>query len=428
MDEAFLHFVWKHQYFNKQDLQTNDGLSLEIIHPGNHNRDAGPDFSHAKLRMGKLLWTGSVEIHLNASDWHRHGHQKDLAYDAVILHVVWQNDIVVHRTDGTEIPFIELKTKVRQSVFHNYRNLFSSTEQLLCTRFIGDIPRVQVCAMLDSTLLKRMERKANEILEKHKSNQADWEETAYQVLLKSFGFNKNNEAFEALAKELPLKALKKHGDNLLQVEALLFGMAGFLSEEPSDDYMKLLCREYNFLSEKYGLKCNALRKYNWKFLRMRPANFPTLRLAQLATMIVKVDNIFSALLYTETVKDLCNYLEITPSDYWQNHYHFSKPSKKHIAEMGIASVEGIMINTVAPLMVAYGIFRDDNDWLEKAISLLQTVPAEKNSVVERVKSAGISPENAYDTQAMIELYRNFCVPRKCLDCQIGTHILKPSEG
>jgi hypothetical protein len=427
MDEAFLHFVWQHQYYNKSDLITADGHKVEVYQPGHYNTNAGPDFLNARIKIGDLLWNGSIEIHVLSEDWFHHKHHLNLVYDSVVLHVVWQGEKRAHRTDATEIPVVYLKTRIPQTVFQKYQSLIGSMDHLPCSKFLKDIPDVVSQNMLDHVLVERLERKASELLDMHDYNAGDWEETAYQVLLKSFGFQKNSELFHKLGKILPLKILKRHRDKVLQVEALLFGMAGFLKGKAGDDYQDALQKEFTFLCKKYGLEDDIIEPHLWKFMRMRPANFPTIRLAQLAVLIVQSDNIFSSLVYGGSVTSILNYLCVKPGNYWREHYYFGKKTQRHSADLGESGMEGIIINAVVPLMAAYGIHTDDHIWIERAIQLLEQIKPEKNSIVRRVSDSGIRVEKACDSQAAIELYKNYCSRKKCLQCKIGTFILKPDD-
>ncbi|MCC5928402.1 MAG: DUF2851 family protein [Cyclobacteriaceae bacterium] len=427
MDESFLHFVWQHQYYNKSDLTTADGHKVEVYQPGHYNTNAGPDFLNARIKIGDLIWNGSIEIHVMSEDWFNHKHHLNMVYDSVVLHVVWQGDRRAQRTDNTDIPTVFLKTRVPQSIFKKYQNLLGSIDHLPCSQFISNIPEVILQNMLDHVLIQRLERKASEIISLYESNAGDWEETAYQILLKSFGFQKNSELFHKLGRALPLKILKRHRDKIVQVESLLFGMAGFLKGKPGDDYHENLQKEFAFLCQKYGLEDRIIEPHLWKFMRMRPANFPTLRLAQLAVLIVQSDNIFSSLVYAGSVRSILNYLCINPGNYWREHYYFGKKTQKHSADLGEAGMEGIIINAVVPLMAAYGMHTDDHSWIEGAIQLLEQIRPENNSIVQRVSSSGIQVGKACDSQAAIELYKNYCTKRKCLHCKIGTYILKPED-
>ncbi|MTI31031.1 DUF2851 family protein, partial [Xanthovirga aplysinae] len=287
MREQFLHFVWRYQYFEKGSLRTVHGIDVQIFQPGISNKDAGPDFAQAKIKLGNMAWHGDVEIHYKSSDWKLHGHERDAAYNKVILHVVWENDKQVYRKDGTPIPTVELKGRVSKTLISRYKKLLSNFDAIPCASQIEDVDEIFGLSTLDQALIQRLEQKANFVLELLGVNQLDWEETTYQLLAQNFGFKVNKEPFWELSRKLPLKVIIKHGDNLMQVEALLFGTAGFLNQNLKDTYFQSLKREFGFLGRKYQLFDQVMEIHQWKFLRMRPANFPTLRIAQLASFLYK---------------------------------------------------------------------------------------------------------------------------------------------
>ena len=294
MKESFLHYIWQFQYFNKEALVTSDGISLQVFSTGILNSNAGPDFQNAKVKIGDIEWAGSVEIHIKSSEWNDHQHFKDAAYDTVVLHVVWINDKPVLRSDGTSIPTLELKSRVDQALINSYKNLMESSNEIACAKILPIVDSLLIRSMLDSALVQRLETKADLVVEILKRNTHDWEQTTYELLAKNFGFKINSEPFQQLSRSLPYKLLLKHSDNLIQLEALLFGQAGFLEIEPGDEYYILLKREYKILKAKYSL-VQRVKKSQWRFLRLRPANFPTIRIAQFASLIFhsKNLNIFS---------------------------------------------------------------------------------------------------------------------------------------
>lgn len=427
MQEAFLHYVWQYQYFDKHDLRTVQGDSLQVIRPGLLNANAGPDFSDAKVKISDMAWAGSVEIHIRSSDWKAHHHQSDRAYDNVILHVVWEDDDPVVREDGTVIPTLEIRGRVSPEMLLQYRKLVSSGFSIPCRQLLPTVPEVVRNSMLDRTLVERLETKAQEIHALLKLNQGDWEETCYQLLARNFGFKVNAEPFLQLARSLPYKFLQKHMDKPLQVEAMLFGVAGFLSEKASFEYYRQLRREYALLKAKYQLQRSELSASQWKFLRLRPANFPSLRLAQFASLIVNRRNIFSQIINTDDLPALREWFTVPLSEFWNTHYSFKKRGQRHVSSIGDASIANIAINTIAPVLVAYGKYKDAEMFIARAEDLLKQVRAEENNITRTWAETGWEVKNAFDSQALIQLFNSYCIPRQCLNCTIGAMLLKPAE-
>lgn len=426
MHESFLHYIWQFQYFNKDNLCTAEGEEISVLHPGLVNTHAGPDFSQAKIKIGSIDWVGTVEIHTQASLWNQHRHAGDSAYDNVVLHVVWQNDKPVFRSDGTALPTVELKGRVDEELLLQYRKLVDSGFSIPCTHSFSQVPDIIKFSMLDRAVIHRLERKAREVETLLQQNQGDWEETTYQLIARNFGFKVNNEPFLQLAKNLPYKTIRKHLSFPLQVEALLFGQAGMLEKEAiKDPYYLDLKREYKILSAKYALELSRLKVSQWRFLRLRPANFPTLRIAQLAALLGAHPHLFSLIKDTHDMATLKALFAVTQGEYWKDHYRFGMKAKSFVSEVGESSRENILINSVAPLLVAYGRQYDDTTFTDRAIELLQALPAEKNKILHSWSALGWSVKNAFDTQGLIELYNSFCTPRQCLQCGIGISLLKP---
>jgi hypothetical protein len=426
MKESFLHYIWQFQYFNKEALVTSDGISLQVFSTGILNPDAGPDFQNAKVKIGDIEWVGSVEIHIKSSEWNDHQHFKDAAYDTVVLHVVWINDKPVLRSDGTSIPTLELKLRVDQSLINSYKKLMESSNEIACAKMLPIVDSLLIRSMLDSALVQRLETKADLVVEILKRNTHDWEQTTYELLAKNFGFKINSEPFQQLSRSLPYKLLLKHSDNLIQLEALLFGQAGFLEIEPGDEYYILLKREYKILKAKYSL-VQGVKKSQWRFLRLRPANFPTIRIAQFASLIFHSKNLFSKIMEAENASTLKKIVNVEQSDYWQQHYQFNKKSTSTIAPLGQLSIYNLIINSVAPILVAYGQFNSNQALVDRAIELLQSIEPENNAIIRMWNALNVKPGNAHDSQALIELHNSYCMPKRCLDCRIGASIIKPSK-
>jgi hypothetical protein len=424
MQERLLHFIWQFQYFNKQGLGTIGLEQVNIVHPGYANRNAGPDFLNAKIEIDGILWSGNVEIHVNSSDWEAHNHHLDEAYNNVMFHVVWENDKNIFRKDGTSIPTLELKHKTRPSLLKKYNDLINNPDKTPCGNSFREVKEISVMSMIDRAFMQRVEHKTEWIHQILDDKKGDWEEIAYQALAKNMGFKINSEAFLLLAKSLPYKILGKHNDQPLQIEALLFGQAGFLDELFDDHYYKVLQKEYEFLSHKYSLRDKKLSRFQWKFMRMRPANFPTIRLAQLAALLMKNNNLFGLMRDFANKKHLETALMAVQSGYWQEHYDFGKTAKRINHGITKEGAANIMINTAAPLLIAYGKATDNQHFVDKAIDLLSEIPAENNHIMTMWKDMGVNIKNAFDSQGLLELFNDFCSKKRCIHCNIGMQLLQ----
>ena len=422
MNEEFLHYIWKFKLFNQLDLITIDNEQVEIIKVGQHNSDAGPDFFNAKIKVGDTLWAGNVEVHINASDWQKHNHQNDNAYDNIILHVVFNADIVLKRISGETIPTIELKDKISEKVIQNYLYFKSNKDWIPCEKQIAAVPPFIVNSTIDKLLLERLERKSKTIIDNLALNTNNWEETFYQLLARNFGFKTNAEPFELLAKSLPSLIIAKHKSSLLQIEALLFGQAGFLDEHYEDAYLQKLQNEYVFLKQKYKLK--SIDKHLWKFLRLRPVNFPTIRISMFANLIYTSTHLFSKIIEMESYNELKKLMNVEASVYWHTHYIFDKESKHKIKHLGNDSINTILINTIVPFLFVYGKQKDNEKYVERALKFLEQTEGEKNSIITKWKVLGISAETAYSTQALLQLKNEYCTNKKCLNCSVGNYLLK----
>jgi len=426
MHESFLYYVWQFQYFDKKDLKTTDGEIIEVFKTGILNSDSGPDFSNAKIRIGNLDWAGTVEIHTKASAWHEHHHDDDKAYDNVVLHVVWQNDKPVFRADGSVMPTLELQSLVKDSLILEYRTLVNSPTSIPCEKSFSSVSELVRISMMDKALMQRLEAKAGQVIQLYKHNENDWEEITYQLLARNFGFKVNYDPFFQLSQAVPFKILLKHGDSLLQMEALLFGQAGFLDHALKHEYMKLLQREYQLLAGKYNLSSMQLNNASWKYLRLRPANFPTIRIAQFAAVYSANKNLFSRIIEAENLPDLKALFNVTTSEYWHHHYRFGHKTVRSLSGLGESSIDNLIINTVIPMLVAYGKQKDEQHFIDRAVNFLQQIQSESNKITRTWVDLGATVKSAFDSQALIELNNNFCLKRKCLSCTIGNSILKPS--
>ena len=430
MSESFLHYLWQFQYFDKRELKTTSGEPLQIFATGLKNMHAGPDFYHARIGIGNMEWVGGVEIHDKASGWIDHKHDQDDAYENVVLHVVWEQDEVVKRKDGSLLPALQLRERVDESLLFKYDKLMNNLDIIPCATSLGNVGHLVMLSTVERAVCERLERKAATVLSMYRRNNNDWEETCYQLLAANFGFKVNADPFSQLSLALPYKILLKHADKREQLEALLFGMAGFLDRGPEDAYHELLQREFTLLRQKYTLAGAVLNRAQWKFLRLRPANFPTLRLAQFASLLQGERNIFSKILEVRNYAELKQLFSVRQSAYWMDHYNFGKPFnrtvKEHTFGMGDSSVESIIINAVVPLLAAYGKYKDEQAFMDRALDILQQLPAEKNTILKRWADSRIVVNNAFDSQGLIELFNNFCLKRKCLECNTGASLINPN--
>jgi hypothetical protein len=425
MQEAFLHYIWQFQYFNKSALTTTTDEAITVFHPGYRNIHSGPDFSNARIKIGHIEWIGHVEIHIHSSGWIEHHHESDAAYDNVILHVVWAEDKVIARKDHSSLPTLELKPRVASTLILRYRTLFRNPESIPCASSVGSVASVTKLDMVEKAMVTRLERNAVAILHRLGLNTGDWEETCYQLLCRNFGFKVNSDPFLALSKAVPCKVIMKHQDRQIQVEAMLFGQAGLLDESIDDPYYQVLQREYHLLSRKFNLSERKLNKVQWRFLRLRPANFPTIRIAQLAALLSSHQNIFSRLIGARSYRELLSTLSVRQSEYWVSHYLFGKIQHHPIPPLGKMSADNIIINTVIPLIAAFGKAKDDPVIADRALAILTEVPCEENMIIRRWSELNFTVKTAFDSQGLIELYNNFCTRRRCLDCSIGSALIRP---
>lgn len=423
MNEHFLSFVWQYRLY-RNNLITTTGIPVTVIKPGEQHTNAGPDFFNARIRIGETLWAGNVEIHVKASDWYRHGHQTDKSYNNVILHVVYEADSDIITGDMTTIPTIALSEQTDEEVLKKYANLRASRLHIPCGNHLMSLNNFTIVNWIDRMLVERLEHKSVQIEQALHVNKNDWEDAFYQLLARNFGFKINAGPFEMLARCMPRNLLMKHAGQLHQVEALLFGQAGFLDGIFTDEYPQLLQKEYKFLAGKYGLL--PLDKHLWKLLRMRPANFPTIRLSQFAALVISGEVTFGQILESNSPGLILQKLQAPASPYWNNHYLFDKMTRFGNRSVGVDSARNIVINTIAPVLFYYGRLRGEEIVCEKAFNLLRMLPSESNHILDEWNKYGVKAENAYSGQALLGLYANFCSQKKCLNCSLGTAILKPN--
>lgn len=423
MKEDFLHYLWRFCRFHLSHLQTTEGETIEIQQVGEHNTHAGPDFTNARVRIGDTLWAGNVEMHLNSSEWMKHQHQKDKAYDNVILHVVMDEDEIIYRHNGERIPCLEIKKHIVPKVANIYQKLLFNEHWIPCQHHFSQVSAVTKNLWLDRLLVERLAQKTQIIERQLELSKNDWEQTFYEFLARNFGVKVNAIPFELLAKSTPMRTvLGKHKNNLFQLEALLFGQAGLLEKEFEEDYPSRLQQEYRFLQKKYQLQ--SIKAELWKFMRMRPANFPTIRIAQFASLIYQSSGLFSKILEVKNVETIEKLFKVHLSDYWQDHYVFDKVSKSRNKSLGKGTIHLLIMNTIVPFLFLYGKRQHKPDFQDTALHLLEELSPEKNSIISNWKNLGLKPDSAYQTQALLQLKNEYCQKKRCLECAIGNAILK----
>ena len=424
MKEEFLHYLWKYSLYDPEKLLDASGNKIHVVRSGEYNRDSGPDFFNARILVEGTLWAGNIEIHTRSSHFDTHGHMNDPAFDNVILHVVAENDKKVFNTKGEEILTAEIS--FAPELYERYLSLVNNPYIIACQDEVKGIDTFLVHHWLNALVIERLEIKAGSIAKVFKDTGNDWEETFYRVLSRYFGFRINTEPFEMLAAALPFRIIRKHADNLFQIEALLFGMAGMLEEglfkdALHDEYYKNLIREYRILSAKYSLK--PVHGWLWKFSKLRPPNFPTVRISQLAAMLSVTGGLFSKVMDAKCIKQLKEVFEVKASPYWDDHFIFGKKSRKSVKNTGTQAVCIFLINAVIPVIFVYGKNRDNNDICERALSFLEALPAEENTILEEWSEAGIEAESALYSQALIQLRNEYCKKRRCLECRLGSKLV-----
>jgi hypothetical protein len=422
--EDFLHYVWKFRLFDRVGLQTTTGEAIDIYSAGMHNTDSGPDFHNARLKIGDTNWAGNVELHLSSSDWQKHNHSTDSAYDNVVLHVVYRDDVPLILADGRRVPTLELKDRIPADLYNRYHHLVYGNQTIIpCENSIRTVDDFTLRTWFTRILIERLEKRAEAVNAALQTNRGDWEETFYQSLAANFGFKINAIPFELMAKSLPQNILAKHKNNPLQIEALVFGHAGFLNDDFEDAYPRALKKEYEFLHKKYSL--TPIETHLWKFMRMRPQNFPTIRLAQFAALIVNSNHLLSKVLDTRDIAGLRNlFADIKVNPYWEDHYRFDKPSKPASKNLGAASIDILLLNTLVLFLFSYGKHHQLQHFMDRSLKLLENMPGEQNNIITDFDNLGIKANSAFETQALLELKNYYCNYKKCLQCSVGNQILK----
>ncbi len=420
--EEFLHFLWKTRRFTPNNLLTTHGAALQILDPGIHNIHAGPDFLQARLRIDERLWAGQVEIHVKSSDWIAHKHPFDPAYQNVILHVVWEEDTPIHLADGSRLPCLELRNRTPAGLFERYRQLQQAALKVPCSSRMAEVPPLTRSSWLDRMLIERLEEKALHIEQLAERTQNDLEQMCRCSIARAFGLPANADALEDLFLSLPHTLLNRYRPNALQIEALLFGQAGLLESHFKDEWPQKLRAEYQFLRKKHSLR--PLSAARWKWSRMRPASFPALRIAQLASLCCREARWFDAFRQMKTRKELSAFFDIETSAYWKTHHHWERLSAKNFSRPGKALIERVILNALAPFFFRYGQRQDNEKFKIQALHWVAQLPAEDNRITRKWKDFGWEIHSAEHSQAILHLQRHYCEKRKCLHCAIGHQLIK----
>ncbi|MBV4358960.1 DUF2851 family protein [Pinibacter aurantiacus] len=419
MTERLLQFIWQFQYFNRSQLQIEQGETLTVIGPGIYNTNQGADFLQAKLKIGNVLWAGNIELHIKASDWNKHAHNNDPNYKNVILHVVWENDL-----EASDMPVLVLQHRVSSILLNRYEHLMQQQDFVPCANNLQHVKDIIWLTWKDRLFVERMKRKTDHILKLLEESNNHWEEVCWWLIARNFGIKVNAEAFEIVARSVSINILAKQKNSIQQLEALLLGQAGFLENDFDEAYPQMLKKEYRYLSKKYTLQRPQVQIH---FLRMRPPSFPTVRLAQLAAFIQSSNHLFSQLLDAETIEDLLMLFNVTANDYWHYHYKLDELARYQPKKLGKGTIINIIINTVGPLLFAYDNFHSLEIHKERVLKWMQELPAENNAIMEKFEERGVKNSCAFDSQSLLELKMQYCESRRCLSCSIGNVLLKFTE-
>lgn len=414
MNERLLQFIWQHQYFNKEQLLTASGQVVQILSAGTINANQGPDFLNARIIVDGIQLAGSVELHVRTSAWNLHGHTGDVHYNNVILHVVWENDT----KDET---VLELKGRVAATLLNRYTALMQQHKQIPCALLLSSVPDLVVSSWKERLIAERMHQKAAHIQQLLQQTNRHWEEVFWQLTARNFGLPQNSEVFEAVAKTISVTLLAKHKHQIHQLEALLLGQAGLLEQQFTDEYAVMLQKEYRYLKKKYQL--HTIHG-TLKFLRMRPSNFPTLRLAQLAMLVHQSSHLFSKVLEAGSVSQIKKMLNVTANDFWHTHYTLTEASPYRAKNLGTSMVNNLLINTIIPLLFEYAAEHGEQRVQQKAIEWLRQLPKENNRITRLWEESHTVHNNAHDSQALLYLKKNYCDAKRCLQCAVGNAILK----
>ncbi len=422
MQEDFLHYIWRYKKFELSNLKTTDNETISIVSFGSYNQNSGPDFFNAQLKIANQLWAGNVEVHVKSSDWFLHNHEVDSNYDNVILHVVWEHDTNVFRKDNSSIPTLELKNYVFKDALNNYEKLFLKSEKWInCEQDFSKVDDFIVNNWLERLYFERLERKSENIKQLLVDSKNDWEAVLFKMLFKNFGLKVNGEAFLSVTNSFDFSIVRKLQSNQTTLEALFFGQSGLLEDDIQDAYYLKLVSEYEFLKQKFKLSNQNVLPI--QFFRLRPPNFPTIRLSQLASLYNKNQNLFSKIIDIKTIKDFYNLFSVETSLFWESHYTFNKVSKSSKKQISKSFIDLLLINTIIPIKFSYALHlgkQIDDD----IVKLVQEIAAEKNGIIEKFESLKPISSTALQSQALIQLKNEYCNKNKCLQCAIGSAILK----
>ena len=431
--EQLLHYTWKHKLYPLKELTTNDGQRVEIIDPGLHNRNAGPDFFNAKIRIGSTMWVGNVEIHDKSSDWYQHGHDKDSRYDNVVLHVAAELDTEVMKSNGEYVP--QLQLSVPDDVLTHYDELQKTDEYPPCYKVIPHLSALIIHSWMAALQTERLEQKTEAIRKRAELCNGSWEDAYFVTLARNYGFGINGEVFEQWAYNIPLNAVAHHRDDLFQIEAIFMGQAGLLELDSipeyyqkdalNDGYFAKLRNEYQYLAHKFSMKPIDFKL--WRFLRLRPQNFPHIRISQLANLYYQQKAGLSQLIECETLDELKNVLKSQVTPYWETHYTFGSTSPKNEKHLSYGSINLLMINTAIPMLFAYGRHTTKEVLCDKAFDFLEQLKAENNHIIRMWQQVGLPVKTAGDSQALIQLKKEYCDKKECLRCRFGYEYLRRKE-
>lgn len=427
MKEDLLHYIWRYSLYDTGSLYTTTGEAVQIIRPGQYNTDAGADFTNARIRIGQALLAGNVEIHIHQRDWYAHGHDRDAAYNNVILHVVYDADTKpTLLQNGQQVAVLSLKEHISPALLQRYELLKGSLDKVPCAGLIRSLPAdTSFTAFYERLVIERLQAKVAVIEAMLRQSHNDWDQVAFQMVAMYYGGTVNKQPFQRLAASLPLTVIHKHRASPLQVEALLFGQAGMLEADHDEEYPRSLKREYTYLRKLHGLQPLAL--HEWKFFRVRPAGFPTVKIAQLAALLVREPHLFGGILASRDMRALHHFFEVEVHPYWHDHYQFDKPTGKGSARIGHMLTDIVVINAVVPLLFSYGRYKDDEKICQRALDMLAEAGAEDNAIIRMWEELGIRARTANDTQALLQLRNEYCLNGRCLQCQIGHQLLNATQ-
>ncbi len=420
ISEEFICYLWKFQLLDLPLIST-DKKTIMVKSPGIRNTDGGPDFSNGLIKIGTTMWAGHIEIHTKSSDWIKHRHHQDRKYENVILHVVIEDDLGNEYENFQPVATFEIKNKFSLKRFSKYQGFIQNQGWIACEKSIHQISDYTKSHFLQRLAIERLERKFSSLTKELSNSKSDFEQLFYIELFKSFGFKTNRTSFELLSKSIPLSILLKTKTKLNKTEALLFGQAGMLNINSKDEYFTQLKTEYEFLKHKHELK--SISSHLWQYLRLRPSNFPDIRIAQLAVLLNKHTNILSKILEAKNIDQLLDLFKIKASTYWDTHYHFNKTSSKRIKKLGSKTSESIIINCIIPILFIYGHLTAKDFYKERALEFLEKIKEENNAITKKWKGLYLPTNDALHTQALLELKTQYCDFKRCLDCEFGCEIL-----